>query len=144
MSVREVLSLTEPVDELKRGTFSLQARVLEYRTVSAGVEVDLTLTASRHQQTIWTTRLTLLSPNNKFRPEAQPDFEITHGKGPNDTQQTHISGCEKRFTLHEGVPPNAGPFQLVIYLFFPRSCLREMYQPGCSLVQGCEMCLGVW
>ncbi|XP_077097825.1 uncharacterized protein LOC143749198 [Siphateles boraxobius] len=78
LSVREVLSLTEPVDELKRGTFSLQARVLEYRTVSAGVEVDLTLTASRHQQTVWTTTLTLLSPNNKFRPEAQPDLEITH------------------------------------------------------------------
>ncbi|XP_039515823.1 uncharacterized protein LOC120470346 [Pimephales promelas] len=78
LSVREVLRLTEPVDELKRGTFSLQARVLEYRTVSAGVEVDLTLTASRHQQTVWTTTLTLLSPNNNFRPEAQPDFEIAH------------------------------------------------------------------
>lgn len=134
MSIREVLSLTEPVDELKRGTFSLQARVLEYRTVSAGVEVDLTLTASRHQQTVWTNTLTLLSPNNKFRPEAQPDLEITHGKGPNDTQQT----------LHEGVRPKAGHFQLVIYLFFPRSCLGEMYQPGCSLVQRCGMCLGVW
>ncbi|KAK7164016.1 hypothetical protein R3I94_002667 [Phoxinus phoxinus] len=82
LSVREVLSLTEAVDELKRGSFSLQARVLEYRTVSAGVEVDLTLTASRHQQTIWTTTLTLLSPNNKFRPEAQPDFEITHDPVP--------------------------------------------------------------
>ncbi|KAK7172623.1 hypothetical protein R3I93_002667 [Phoxinus phoxinus] len=82
LSVREVLTLTEAVDELKRGTFSLQARVLEYRTVSAGVEVDLTLTASRHQQTIWTTTLTLLSPNNKFRPEAQPDFEITHDPVP--------------------------------------------------------------
>lgn len=78
LSIREVLSLTEPVDELKRGTFSLQARVLEYRTVSAGVEVDLTLTASRHQQTVWTNTLTLLSPNNTFRPEAQPDLEITH------------------------------------------------------------------
>jgi len=100
LSVREVLRLTEPVDELKRGTFSLQARVLEYRTVSAGVEVDLTLAASRHQQTVWTTTLTLLSPNNNFRPEAQPDFEIAHGKGPNDTQRTHISGWEKRFTLH--------------------------------------------
>lgn len=85
MSVRETLSLTEPVDELKRGTFSLQARVLEYRTVSAGVEVDLTLTASRHNQTVWSSTLTLLSPKNKSRHEAQSDLEITHGKGPNSS-----------------------------------------------------------
>ncbi|XP_051749476.1 uncharacterized protein si:ch211-12e13.1 [Ctenopharyngodon idella] len=78
LRVRETLSLTEPVDELKRGTFSLQARVLDYRTVSAGVEVDLTLTASRLQQTVWSSTLTLLSPKNKFRHEAQPDLEITH------------------------------------------------------------------
>ncbi|XP_073697344.1 uncharacterized protein [Garra rufa] len=78
LSVRERLSLTNAADELKRGMFSLQARVLEYRTVSAGVEVDLTLTASRDQQTTWSSTLTLLSPKNTFRPDAQPDLEITH------------------------------------------------------------------
>ncbi|KAL0194059.1 hypothetical protein M9458_012355, partial [Cirrhinus mrigala] len=75
------LSLIDAVDELKRGSFSLQAKVLEYRTVSAGVEVDLTLTASRDQQTIWSSTLTLLSPKNTYRPDAQPDLEITHGNG---------------------------------------------------------------
>lgn len=84
------------MDELKRGTFSLQARVLEYRTVSAGVEVDLALTASRDQQTVWSSTLTLLSPNNTHRPNAQPDLEITHGKGPSGIEDCmHISGCEE-------------------------------------------------
>ncbi|KAI2664991.1 ATP-dependent protease subunit HslV [Labeo rohita] len=78
LSVRESLSLIDAVDELKRGTFSLQARVLEYRTVSTGVEVDITLTASRDQQAIWSSTLTLLSPKNTYRPDAQPDLEITH------------------------------------------------------------------
>ncbi|KAL1273724.1 hypothetical protein QQF64_026538 [Cirrhinus molitorella] len=79
LTVRERLSLTDAVDELKRGTFSLQARVLKYRPVSAGVEVDLTLTASRDQQTIWSSTLTLLSPETTYRPDAQPDLEVTHG-----------------------------------------------------------------
>ncbi|XP_016363679.1 uncharacterized protein LOC107705059 isoform X1 [Sinocyclocheilus anshuiensis] len=78
LSVCESLSLSDALDELKRGTFSQQARVLEYRTVSAGVEVDLVLTASRDQQTVWSSTLTLLSPNNTYRPDAQPDLEITH------------------------------------------------------------------
>ncbi|KAF4113837.1 uncharacterized protein si:ch211-12e13.1 [Onychostoma macrolepis] len=78
LSVHERLSLSDAVDELKRGTFSLQARVLEYRTVSAGVEVDLALTVSRDQQTVWSSTLTLLSPKNTYRPDAQPDLEITH------------------------------------------------------------------
>ncbi|XP_043095519.1 uncharacterized protein si:ch211-12e13.1 isoform X2 [Puntigrus tetrazona] len=78
LSVRESLSLMDAVDELKRGKFSLQIRVLEYRTVSAGVEVDLTLTVSRDQQTVWSSTLTLLSPNNTYRPDSQPDLEITH------------------------------------------------------------------
>lgn len=78
LRVCESLRLSDALDELKRGTFSLQARVLEYRTVSAGVEVDLALTASRDQQTVWSSTLTLLSPNNTHRPDAQPDLEITH------------------------------------------------------------------
>ncbi|XP_059405029.1 uncharacterized protein si:ch211-12e13.1 [Carassius carassius] len=78
MSVCESVRLSDALDELKRGMFSLQARVLEYRTVRAGVEVDLALTASRDQQTVWSSTLTLLSPNNTHRPDAQPGLEITH------------------------------------------------------------------
>lgn len=96
LRVCESLRLSDALDELKRGTFSLQARVLEYRTVSAGVEVDLALTASRDQQTVWSSTLTLLSPNNTHRPDAQPDLEITHGKGPSGIEDCmHISGCEE-------------------------------------------------
>lgn len=96
------------MDELKRGMFSLQARVLEYRTVSAGVEVDLALTASRDQRTLWSSTLTLLSPKNTYRPDALPDFEITHGKGPNGIEDCrHISGCEEVFY---STRPYAGHF----------------------------------
>ncbi|XP_056313323.1 uncharacterized protein si:ch211-12e13.1 [Danio aesculapii] len=76
--VSETVSLTEAVDELKKGPFSLQALVLDYRTASSGVEVDLTLRASRHQRPVWSSTLTLLSPRNTHTPEAQPDLNITH------------------------------------------------------------------
>lgn len=91
------------MDELKRGMFSLQARVLEYRTVSAGVEVDLALTASRDQRTVWSSTLTLLSPKNTYRPDAQPDLEITHGKGPNG-----IEDCRHIKEVFYSTRPYAG------------------------------------
>ncbi|XP_009299482.1 uncharacterized protein si:ch211-12e13.1 [Danio rerio] len=76
--VCETVSLSEAVDELKKGPFSLQASVYEYRTVSSGVEVDLTLRASRHQRPVWSSTVTLLSPRSTHTPEAQPDLNITH------------------------------------------------------------------
>ncbi len=146
LSVHESLRLSDAVDELKRGTFSLQARVLEYRSVSAGVEVDLALTASRDQQTVWSSTLTLLSPKNTYRPDAQPDLEITHGKGPYGIEDCrHISGCEEVFY---STCPYAGHFHQTFAgwtepVSFSRSSFREMHQPGCSLVHRCEEHLGV-
>lgn len=62
--VRQSLKTHQPVDELKKGPFMLQVRVLEYRQVDAGVEVDICLSAtSRCGSPVWESVLTLLSKN---------------------------------------------------------------------------------
>ncbi|CAG5919747.1 unnamed protein product [Menidia menidia] len=58
----ESLQSLQPVDELKKGPFVLQARVLGYRQAAAGVEVDIRLSAaSRSGCPVWESVLTLLS-----------------------------------------------------------------------------------
>ncbi|XP_031156481.1 uncharacterized protein si:ch211-12e13.1 isoform X2 [Sander lucioperca] len=62
--VRQSLKTLQPVDELKKGPFTLQVRVLEYRQIDAGVEVDVCLSAtSRTGSPVWESVLTLLSKN---------------------------------------------------------------------------------
>lgn len=52
----------QPVDELKKGQFSLQAAVLGYRQVEGGVEVKVCLSASSQGAgLVWQSVLTLLS-----------------------------------------------------------------------------------
>ncbi|TRZ04527.1 hypothetical protein DNTS_014378 [Danionella cerebrum] len=78
LCVRECVTLLEAVDELKRGPFTLEARVNGYRMESTGVEVELSLTASRLQRCIWSSTLTLLSPINTKMPRAQTSLPISH------------------------------------------------------------------
>lgn len=60
--MRQTLRTLEPVDELKKGPFTLRVRVLEYRQIDAGVEVDLCLSATaRTGCLVWESVLTLLS-----------------------------------------------------------------------------------
>ncbi|CAL8329010.1 unnamed protein product [Arctogadus glacialis] len=60
--VRQTLRTLQPIDELTKGRFTLHARVLEYRTVSSGAEVDVFMSAtSRCGQLVWESTLTLLS-----------------------------------------------------------------------------------
>lgn len=60
--LRQTLRTLEPVDELKKGPFTLQAGVLMYRQREAGVEVDLRLSAtSRTGALVWESLLTLVS-----------------------------------------------------------------------------------
>ncbi|XP_039659139.1 uncharacterized protein si:ch211-12e13.1 isoform X3 [Perca fluviatilis] len=82
--VRQSLKTLQPVDELKKGPFTLQVRVLEYRQIDAGVEVDIGLSAtSRTRSSVWESVLTLLS-KNKLRKagrcisknERQPDEPV--------------------------------------------------------------------
>lgn len=62
--MHQSLKTLQPVDELKKGPFMLQVRVLEYRRIDAGVEVDVRLSAtSRTGCPVWESVLTLLSPN---------------------------------------------------------------------------------
>ncbi|KAI9534304.1 hypothetical protein NQZ68_014712 [Dissostichus eleginoides] len=66
--VRQSLKTLQPVDELKKGPFSLQARVLQYRTLDVGVEVDVCLSAaSRTGTPVWESVLTLLSGNKMHK-----------------------------------------------------------------------------
>lgn len=60
--VRQTLKTLQPVDELKKGPFTLQVEVVEYRQVDAGAEVDVRLSvASRSGCPVWESVLTLLS-----------------------------------------------------------------------------------
>lgn len=61
--LRQTLRSLEPVDELKKGPFSLQAGVVTYRQTEACVEADVRLSAtSRTGALVWESFLTLVSP----------------------------------------------------------------------------------
>ncbi|KAI1900177.1 hypothetical protein AGOR_G00047320 [Albula goreensis] len=64
--VSQTIRTFQPIDELKKGPFSLQAGVMEYRAVEEGIEVDVELTAaSRADQPVWEGHVTLLSRDMK-------------------------------------------------------------------------------
>eukprot|EP00063_Salmo_salar_P052132 XP_014026967.1 PREDICTED: uncharacterized protein LOC106585371 isoform X1 [Salmo salar] len=85
--VRQSLRTWQPIDELKKGPFKLQARVLEYRVVEDGVEVDISLTAiSRTDQPVWESVLTMLSQDRGRTPNTQPKPEWYDGHM--DTSET--------------------------------------------------------
>ncbi|XP_071338138.1 uncharacterized protein [Trachinotus anak] len=66
--VSQSLKTFQPIDELKKGPFTLQVRVLVYRQTDAGVEVDICLSAtSRSGCLVWQSVLTLLSKNKLHR-----------------------------------------------------------------------------
>lgn len=59
----------------------LQVRVLEYRHVSAGVEVDVRLSAiSRTGRSVWESVLTLLSPNKLHKASRCLPWEESQSK----------------------------------------------------------------
>ncbi|KAI4900069.1 hypothetical protein NFI96_005224 [Prochilodus magdalenae] len=76
VSVRQTVRLLKPLDELKRGAFSLRVGVEEYRSVDGGVEVDLSLRLRACQQEEeeegWSSIITLLSPNTASKHTPQP------------------------------------------------------------------------
>lgn len=60
--LRQTLKTLEPVDELKKGPFTLQAGVLMPRQTEAGAEVDICLSAtSGTGALVWESVLTLVS-----------------------------------------------------------------------------------
>ncbi|KAL0979640.1 hypothetical protein UPYG_G00187610 [Umbra pygmaea] len=70
--LRQSLRTWQPIDELKKGPFMLQACVLEYRVVEDGVEVDISLTAISHtDQPVWESVTTMLSQDKGRKPNTQ-------------------------------------------------------------------------
>ncbi|XP_066567142.1 uncharacterized protein LOC136754854 [Amia ocellicauda] len=64
--VRQTMITFQPIDELKKGPFSLQASVREYRAVDLGIEVDIGLAvADRSNKPVWEELVTLLSRDMK-------------------------------------------------------------------------------
>ncbi|KAL3976251.1 low density lipoprotein receptor adapter protein 1 [Sarotherodon galilaeus] len=62
--VRQSLKTFQPIDELKKGPFTLRVQVLGYQPTDLGVEVDICLSAtSRFRCVVWESVLTLLSEN---------------------------------------------------------------------------------
>lgn len=76
--IHQSLKTLEPVDELKKGPFILQSRVLEYRQLSAGMEVDISLCATaRTGRPVWESVLTLLSKKTPYKVRGLPEHEKT-------------------------------------------------------------------
>lgn len=74
--VRQTLKTLQPVDELMKGPFTLQVRILNYRHVDAGVEVDICLSASsRCNSLVWESVLTLMSKNKLKASRRSPTYE---------------------------------------------------------------------
>lgn len=64
LHVRQSLKTFQPIDELKKGPFTLRVQVLGYQPTDLGVEVDICLSAtSRSRCIVWESILTLLSEN---------------------------------------------------------------------------------
>uniref|UniRef100_W5M4J3 Si:ch211-12e13.1 n=3 Tax=Lepisosteus oculatus TaxID=7918 RepID=W5M4J3_LEPOC len=72
-NVRKIMRTLQPIDELKKGPFSLQASVREYRTVEVGIEVDIALDVTdRASKPVWAGLVTLLSRDTKKLNKWQP------------------------------------------------------------------------
>ncbi|XP_012686036.1 uncharacterized protein si:ch211-12e13.1 [Clupea harengus] len=62
--VRQTMRKFEPIDELRRASFRLEAGVAEYRLVDCGVEVDIWFKALRADHPVWESVVTMLSPRD--------------------------------------------------------------------------------
>lgn len=98
--VQQRLKTLQPVDELKRGPFMLQARVLEYRQIDAGVEVDICLSAtSRAGCPVWESVLTLLSKNTRYKASRcllKNERECLSTSQPNESVPENVKRVELR------------------------------------------------
>lgn len=91
--VHQSLKTFQPIDELKKGPFVLQAHVLEYRPVDAGVEVDISLSAtSRTGQPVWESVLTLLSQSKEKKANKKPLSECqADNPEPGDVKKVDVN-----------------------------------------------------
>ncbi|XP_077378719.1 uncharacterized protein LOC144019493 isoform X2 [Festucalex cinctus] len=125
--VRQSIKTHQPVDELKKGPFSLQVQVLVYRTVDVGVEVDVLLSAtSRSSSLVWESFLTLLSKNKNQQA----------GNGNESQKEDAVLPHAKRVDLAvplSGGPPRACSFLDYWFLFLPAGLFGFKLRPVSSL-----------
>nr|XP_046242254.1 uncharacterized protein si:ch211-12e13.1 isoform X2 [Scatophagus argus] len=94
--VHQSLKTLQPVDELKKGLFTLQVRVLEYWQTDAGVEVDVCLSAiSRTGCPVWESVLTLLS-KNKLRKASRCLMRKENESQPDEPMPENVKQVELR------------------------------------------------
>ncbi|XP_054906832.1 uncharacterized protein si:ch211-12e13.1 [Poeciliopsis prolifica] len=87
--VRQSLRTLQPIDELKKGPFTLQAAVEGYQQTDAGVEVDICLSAtSRSGCPVWTSVLTLLSRSRRHEPSRA--LLRNEEEEPDDVKQVEV------------------------------------------------------
>lgn len=97
--LRQSVTSLQPVDELKKGPFSLQAAVLGYRRVEEGVEVEVRLSAgSQGAGPVWQSVLTLLSRKQVDVRRAEPCAAIT-------ASQDRLQPPEGAVLVELGIPP---------------------------------------
>ncbi|XP_044054127.1 uncharacterized protein si:ch211-12e13.1 [Siniperca chuatsi] len=112
--VRQSLKTLQPVDELKKGPFTLQVRVLEYRQIDAEVEVDICLSAtSRSGCPVWESVLTLLSKNKlhkagrcspKNENETQPDEPVPENRKQVELRVPRTTGLQCLWSFSDYFP----------------------------------------
>ncbi|KAI4798665.1 hypothetical protein KUCAC02_020575 [Chaenocephalus aceratus] len=121
--VRQSLKTLQPVDELKKGPFSLQARVLQYRSLDVGVEVDVCLsTASRTGTPVWESVLTLLSGNKTHKICRNPSEK-------EDTCQPDECVAEKREAGRSESLLDERPAECLVFLPPPALWLQIDHRP---------------
>ncbi|KAM3611434.1 uncharacterized protein V6R79_018487 [Siganus canaliculatus] len=109
--VRQSLKTLQPVDELKKGPFTLEGRVLQYRQMDVGVEVDICLSAtSRSGCLVWESVLTLLSQNKLHKAsgcllgnenKCQPDELVSENVRQVEVKVPRTAGMQSVWSLSD-------------------------------------------
>ncbi|XP_019740880.1 uncharacterized protein LOC109525069 [Hippocampus comes] len=129
--VRQSIKTHQPVDELKKGPFTLQIQVLVYRTVDVGVEVDVLLSSiSRSKNLVWESILTLLSENKCH--QANNENEVVLAGQNSEAVLPPVRQVDLRVPLSAG-PPCAWSFLDYWFLYLPACLFGFKLRPISSL-----------
>ncbi|XP_039613931.1 uncharacterized protein si:ch211-12e13.1 [Polypterus senegalus] len=97
INVRSFTKTFQPVDEIKKGPFLLQASLVEYRSVEAGTEVDIALELKdQAMKPVWKSEVTLLQEStnssnttNVAKSEDPKDLKVVNIQVPRITRLKH-------------------------------------------------------
>lgn len=129
LTVHQTIRKFQPIDELKRASFRLEAGVAEYRPVDRGVEVDIWLKATKADHPVWESVVTMLSPRDS----------------PVSNVQLHASDEEaanKQKSLEIGVPLFTGI--KCVWAFSDVSLKNFLVLPSRLAIVGCSTVHSLW